>query len=175
MKIKLLFFLLMPLFAASCATQPSNHTLARELVRPGVKPECFQIKDDDIEMAKAVKKARSSVRTFIAAVLHPTAAQRDFEVKKPFVHEGSVEHIWLSDVNFSGGRFHGRVDNRPRNIPGLKMGDLVSVNPNEITDWAFVDKGTLVGGYTIRVLFNELSPERKDAMEKEANFHITKQ
>jgi uncharacterized protein YegJ (DUF2314 family) len=172
MKFQLL--LLMPLFAVSCATQPSSPTVARELIRPEFKPECFRVKDDDAEMAKAVKQARATVRTFIAAVRHPSATQRDFEVKKPCVHEGRVEHIWLSEITFSGGRFHGKVDNRPRSIPGLKMGDLVSVNPKEITDWAYVDKGTLVGGYTIRVLYNDLSPERKVALEKEANFHITK-
>jgi len=173
MKLKLL--LLIPLLAIGCATQKSNHTLAREMIRPGVQPECFRIKDDDADMAKALKKARRTVSTFIAAVQHPAATQRDFEVKKPFIHEGVLEHIWLSDVTYSGGRFHGKVDNSPKNIPVLKMGDRASVNPNEITDWAFVDKGTLVGGYTIRVLFKELSPERQQAFEKEANFHITNQ
>jgi uncharacterized protein YegJ (DUF2314 family) len=173
MKYKLL--LMIPMLAASCTTQRSNHTLAREMIRPGVEPEHFQVKDDDAEMGGAVKKARKTVKTFIAAVQHPTSVQRDFTVKKPYIHDGLVEHIWLSDVTFSGGRFHGKVDNRPRSIPNLKMGDRASANPNEITDWAFVDKGTLVGGYTIRVLFNELTPERKKAFEHEADFHITQQ
>jgi uncharacterized protein YegJ (DUF2314 family) len=172
MKYQLLLFI--PLLTVGCATQPRNHTLAREMIRPGVEPERFHIKADDAEMANSVQRARRTVRTFIAAVQHPTATQRDFEVKKPFAHEGVLEHLWLSEVTFSGGRFHGKVDNHPRNIPGVKMGDRVSVNPNEITDWAFVDKGILVGGYTIRVLFNELSPERKQALQTEANFRITK-
>ena len=173
MKYKLL--LMIPLLATSCTTQRSNHTLGREMIRPGVEPERFAIKDDDAEMGRAVKKARKTVSTFIAAVQHPTPTQRDFEVKKPYIHDGVMEHLWLSEVTFSGGRFHGKVDNRPRSIPGLKMGDRSSVNPREITDWAFVDKGILIGGYTIRVLFNELPPERKQAFEDEADFHITKQ
>ena len=86
-----------------------------------------------------------------------------------------MEHIWLSDVTFSGNRFHGRVDNRPIKIGGLKMGALVSVNPNEISDWAYVDKGNLVGGYTIRVLYKELTPERRKELENESRFHITNQ
>jgi uncharacterized protein YegJ (DUF2314 family) len=125
-------------------------------------------------MAQAVKSARKTVGKFIAALRHPAATQRDFTVKKPFIFKGVIEHIWLSDLTFRDGHFHGKVDNKPRIIPGLKMGDLVSVNPNEITDWAFVDNGHLVGGYTIRVLVNDLSPARKLAFEKEANFHITK-
>jgi len=39
------------------------------------------------------------------------------------------------------------------------MGDRVSVDPDEISDWAFVQSGRLIGGYTIRVLYSELSPQ----------------
>lgn len=93
-------------------------------------------------------------------------------MKKPFVHEGEIEHVWLSNVTFQGGRFHGTVDNHPKNVAHLKMGDRASVNPNEITDWAFVNNGVLVGGYTIRVLYRELPAERQQALMKEANFRI---
>ncbi len=172
MKYKLLI-LALPLLAIGCASPRGAHPLAREVIRPGTEPECFTISDDDAAMAKAVKQARKSVHTFTAALQHPKSGQRKFEVKKPFVKDGVVEHMWLSDVTYSGGRFHGVVDNHPRKIPGVKMGDRVSVNPNEITDWAFVDKGNLVGGYTIRLLFSDLSPERKLAFEKEAEFHIS--
>jgi uncharacterized protein YegJ (DUF2314 family) len=56
----------------------------------------------------------------------------------------------LSDVEFAGGRFKGKVDNAPMKIHGLKIGQVVSANPDEISDWAYVDNGKLVGGYTIR-------------------------
>ena len=166
--------LLIPLLAIGCATRQPSHPLGREMIRPGAEPERFHIGEADPEMAAAVKHARRTVRTFIAALQHPKAGRRDFQVKKPFAHAGEIEHLWLADVTYKGGRFHGTVDNRPKNIPGVKMGDRVSVNPDEITDWAFVDRGALVGGYSIRVLFNELPPERKQALEEEANFRITK-
>ena len=171
MKLKLI--LLLPLLGASCANQPSCNTLAREMIRPGVEPECFQIKTNDAEMASTVKQARKTVKVFIAALEHPTRNQRDFQVKKPFVRDGVVEHLWLSNVTFGGGRFHGNVDNKPKDITGVKMGDRVSVNPNEISDWAFVDNGMLMGGRTIKVLFNNLSPDRKQDFLKQADFRIT--
>ena len=152
-----------------------EHPVAREVIRNGKNPEWFRIRNDDIEFRDAVRTARKSVGTFIAALQRPSAKQRDFEVKKPFVQDTEVEHIWLSGVTFSGNRFHGRVDNRPVKFKGLKMGELVSVNPDEITDWAYVDNGDLVGGYTIRLLHKELSPERRKELENESRFHITNQ
>jgi uncharacterized protein YegJ (DUF2314 family) len=173
-KLKLLF--IVPLLAAGgCATHRMDHPVAREVIRQGANPECFRIKNHDVAMRDAVHTARKTVRTFITALQHPSTTQRDFEVKKPFVQGTEKEHIWLSDVTFSGNRFHGRVDNNPLKIKGLKLGDRVSVNPDEISDWAYVDNGDLVGGYTIRVLYNELSPERRKELEHENRFHITSQ
>ena len=48
----------------------------------------------------------------------------------------------------------------------------MAVNPDEISDWSFVDNGHLVGGYTVRVIYAELSPQEKQDFEKEAGFHV---
>jgi uncharacterized protein YegJ (DUF2314 family) len=171
-KLNLLF--IVPLLAVGgCATQSMEHPVAREAIRHGNNPECFHIAVEDSAMSNAVRTARKTVPQFIVALKNPSPTKHDFEVKKPIVQGTEVEHIWLSDVTFSGNRFHGMVDNTPVKIKKLKVGDRVSVNPNEISDWAYVDKGELVGGYTIRVLYKELSPERKKELEKESRFHIT--
>jgi len=171
-RLKLL--IIVPLLAlGGCATHHLEHPVAREAIRDGKNPECFHIKSNDLEIRNAVLTARKSVGKFIAALQHPSPGQRDFEVKKPFVQGTEVEHIWLSSVTYSGGHFHGKVDNRPVKIKGLKMGELVSVNPTEISDWAYVDNGKLVGGYTIRLLHKDLSPERRKELEKESRFRIT--
>jgi uncharacterized protein YegJ (DUF2314 family) len=160
------------LIAGAAGQARADHAVAREDIQPGAEPQVFDVTQHDTAMKRAVHQARRTVGVFIQALSHPAAGQSDFEVKKPFVQGDVVEHLWLADVTFSGCRFHGYVDNVPRKIKGLKMGDRVSVNANEISDWAFVEKGRLVGGYTIRVLYSELSPEGKAALEKEARFRI---
>jgi len=167
--------LLGPLLIAGCAGQPVEHPLAREIRRPGGQPEIFRIEDRDAQMRRAVREARKSVGVFIAALQNPAKGQHDFEVKKPFVENGEVEHIWLAEVEFRGHRFHGLVDNHPKKITGLKFGDRVSVNPNEISDWVFVDNGKLMGGYTIRVLAQGLPSESRKRFENETKVHIDTQ
>jgi uncharacterized protein YegJ (DUF2314 family) len=164
--------LIAPLLFAGCATQKVEHPLPHAMRNAGVTPEIFRIEDKDAQMHRAVLKARRNVGVFIVALNHPAKGQHDFEVKKPFVKDGEVEHIWLSQVQFSGNRFHGLVDNHPKKIKGLKFGDRVSVNPNEISDWAFVDNGKLVGGYTIRVLARNLSQEQRKNFENESQVRI---
>lgn len=73
-----------------------------------------------------------------------------------------------------GRRFQGRVDNKPQKIHGLKLGQVVSVDPNQISDWLYVDNGKLVGGYTVRAHYDELSPQQKHEFDRAADFKIEK-
>jgi uncharacterized protein YegJ (DUF2314 family) len=135
-------------------------------------PKPYQVPNEHAAMQEAVTKARKTVRQFIGALQHPSSGESDFEVKKPFVEKGNVEHIWLSDVTFVGGRFQGKVDNEPSDIRGLKVGQVVSVNPDEISDWVYIKNGKLVGGYTIRAHYNELTPQEKQEFNRSTDFQM---
>jgi uncharacterized protein YegJ (DUF2314 family) len=159
---------------ANLKAQAAN-AVAQELKKGNVEPEYFEVpKGHHAAMQLAVREARKTVGKFIAALTHPAAGQEDFEVKKPFIQGNQVEHIWLSDVQLVGNLFQGRIDNQPRKISGLKMGEMVSVKPNEISDWLYIDNGKLVGGYTVRVHYNELSAQQKQEFDRRADFRIEK-
>jgi uncharacterized protein YegJ (DUF2314 family) len=163
-----------PVIAGLTLNAQAANVVSQEL-KKGTEPKYFEVPSDHAAMHRAVIEARKAVGKCIIALKHPAPGQQEFEVKKPFIQGNQVEHIWLSDVRFVGNRFQGQVDNRPRKIRELKLGQLVSVNPNEISDWLYVDNGKLVGGYTVRVHYNELSPQQKREFDREADFKIGKQ
>ena len=146
----------------------------QEPEKSSTEPPYIQVPKDHTAMRRAVTQARKTVGEFIAALKHPAPGQQDFEIKKRFIQNGEIEHIWLSDVQFAGNRFQARVDNQPRKIQGLKLGQLVSVDPNEISDWLYVDHGKLMGGYTVRVQYDELSAKEKQEFDRAADFKIGK-
>ena len=149
------------------------HAIGRGVMRRPGEANMYTVNDDDQQLEHAVRRSRRTVGQFITALRNPPPNSRDFQVKKLFVtKDGTAEHLWLADVKFTGNRFVGVVDNRPGKITGLKVGDKASVNPDEITDWSYVENGKLVGGYTIRVLYAELSNEEKQQFEKQADFRI---
>ena len=150
----------------------SIHAIGRTATQSNGDSVMYNVDENDQQMDQATVRARKHVDRFIAALQHPAANQRDFQVKKLFVKDGKAEHIWLSDVKFTGNRFVGNVDNRPMFVKDLKLGARVSVNPDEVIDWSYVEDGHLVGGYTIRVLYKELTPEERADFEKRADFHI---
>ena len=159
------------LMLGGCA-QDTHHPLGRSVTRTRVEPDVYQVKDDDRLVDQATRHARATVRRFIMALGHPAPGQHDFAVKKLFISRGDAEHIWLKDIHYEGGRFYGSVDNQPEKIKSIRVGERESVNPDEISDWLYIENGHLVGGYTLRVLADELSPEQKAEFEKEAKFTI---
>ena len=162
--------------ATGCATNGDDisHPIGRAVVSTPGEMGTYAVDDKDAQMERASRRARSTVGQFITVLQHPKPGQTDFQVKKLFVaKDGSQgEHIWLADVKFNGNRFHGVVDNKPSAIKGLKVGENAAVNPDEISDWSYVENGHLVGGYTIRVLYSELTAQQKQDFEKQAGFHI---
>jgi uncharacterized protein YegJ (DUF2314 family) len=145
---------------------------AAGVIRRAGEPDCVHVADDNKAMERAVQTAHETVDTFIAVLRSPKDNQSRFAVKKPFVEGDSVEHIWLRAVSFDGSRFRGQVDNEPVDIKGVGLGQEVSVSPNEISDWMYIEDGLLVGGYTIRAICGNMAPAEKRQFEEDAHLRV---
>ena len=158
----------------ACAFHAQAQTKAPSggVIRRAGEPHCVQITEENKAMDRAVQTAHKTVDKLIEALRSPKGNQSRFAVKKPFVEGDKVEHIWLKDVSFDGKLFHGKVDNAPVDIKGVRLGQEVSVSPNEISDWMYVQDGRLVGGYTICAMCENMSPEEKQQFEQDAHCQI---
>lgn len=145
---------------------------ADAVVRRDGQPDMIRVADDDPEMHQAIAEARRTVATIIAALKAPKPTQQAFAVKKPFREGDVVEHIWLSDISFDGTTFKGRVDNEPVDVKNVKAGATATVAPGEIDDWFFVEDGKLVGGTSLRLLHQRMSPAEKKDFEANIGFKL---
>ncbi len=132
----------------------------------------IHVSENDPKMNAAIDKARASVDTFIAALQSPKPGQTGFNVKKKFEDGSKVEHIWLIQVTYDGTQFQGIVNNDPEMVKNVKFGQKVTVTPAEISDWMYLDNGKMVGGETVRVLLEGLSPAERDKFKKSVDFEV---
>ncbi|MEI8196022.1 MAG: DUF2314 domain-containing protein [Phycisphaerae bacterium] len=123
-------------------------------------------------MDRAIQKANDTLQDFITALQNPRPTMSSFAVKKQFPAEKGGEHIWLIDVSWDGKAFTATVDNDPVDTKAVKIGDRVQVTPDELSDWMFVENGSLHGGYTIRVLYYQASPEEQKEFRKHTSFSV---
>jgi len=144
-------------------------TKSEQVEKP--QPEYLAAKDEKL-MERAIRKAKATQREFVQALQNSDPNTTGFAIKKPFPTEDTDEHIWLTDVSWDGRRFSARVNNAPVETKAVKLGDTVKVSPKELSDWMYIENGVLKGGYTIRVLHYQSSPEKQKEFLQQVPFSI---
>ena len=167
MKFKSIFPLFVILLVIIVGCGESGKVVKRE-----GEPEVYGVAEKNTEMNAAIEKARQSVDTFIKALQDPGASQTFFSIKAKFTDGNEVEHIWLENVTYDGKKFQGKIGNEPLHLRNISLGDEVSVIPKDISDWMFVENGKLVGGFTLRVLRNQMSGEERKKFDESIPFVI---
>jgi uncharacterized protein YegJ (DUF2314 family) len=84
----------------------------------------------------------------------------------------NVEHFWVKITKFDGEQFEGTINNDPELVKTVKDGDRIKVEKEKVEDWMYVEKNKLVGGYTVRLLRDRLSPAERKALDDSLPFKI---
>jgi uncharacterized protein YegJ (DUF2314 family) len=116
----------------------------------------------DREKDAAIKQARDTLDDFIAKITMPHPDRTLVAVKVRFVPPGeSPQDIWVDEVTYRDGVLRGSIGD---DIPSLKLelGEKIKIEEEDIVDWAIVENGKLVGGYTIRLAVQRMSPAEKE-------------
>jgi len=155
--------------AAACDRSPTPPKPEAKHSDPLIHPK------DEALMDRAVAKARATQAQFVTALQSKGTRYRGFAIKKPFPVTGDAtegEHMWINEVTWDGKKFSGVVNNDAVKTKAVALGDHVTVTPEELSDWMYIDHGNLVGGYTLRVLHFESSPEEQAKFTEETGIKV---
>ena len=138
---------------------------------PAVKPTPATSSADS-ELDAAIQQARASLDTFIDKIRTSHADRTFVAVKVRFTPPGdSPQDIWVDDVTYADGILRGNVGD---DIPALKLGagEKITVAEQDILDWMIVEDGKLIGGYTIRLAVQRMSPEERERFLETLDYSI---
>jgi uncharacterized protein YegJ (DUF2314 family) len=127
---------------------------------------------NDLELDVAIQQARDSLDTFVEMIATPHTDRTFVAVKVRFFPPGeSPQDIWVDGVTYTDGVFRGNMGD---DIPALKlkMGKKITVKEKDIIDWMIVQDGKLIGGYTIRLAVQRMSPEEREQFLKTLDYSI---
>lgn len=136
------------------------------------QPDIYNVDDSDKEMNDAIKKSRQTFGKFLSAFENQNGNQSGFSVKMPFPTKEGAEHIWLVNIELKDGKLFGQVGNVPENVPNINLGDKIEIEKNKLSDWFYIENERLIGGLTIRVLRDRMSPEEKKQFDQEFGVKI---
>jgi len=112
------------------------------------------------EMADAKAKARATLSRFWEKMDKPGPDEEGFALKVGIPYGGNnSEHIWTSYIERKDGRIFGVIDNVPRDVKTIRVGQRIEIADAQISDWMYRRAGKIVGGYTIRPLLKRMPPE----------------
>ena len=120
----------------------------------------------DFELEAAIQQARNTLDKFTERIASPHPDRTFVAVKiRFFPPDGLPQDIWVDEITYTGSSFRGNMGD---DISSLKLsaGEKIVVPAEDIVDWIIVEDGKLVGGFTIRLADERMSPKKKNAFSK---------
>jgi len=167
--MRIFYFFVGLLFLGSCESNSSKQSVKIE--RAG-EPDIYNVKSDDSAMTAAISTAKTTLPQFLRVFQQNNTATTDFAIKVHYDDGEVPEHMWLSNLSYEKGKLQGVVSNVPEYTKQVREGQLVLVDTSKVSDWKYVQHRRLVGGYTIKVLRNTLSPKEKAELDNSVTYKI---
>ena len=89
-----------------------------------------------------------------------------FSVKVAIREGCEAEYFWIHPFDHAGKYFYGRLNNTPRALGHVKIGDQISFTEIEIVDWMYMDNGAMKGNYSARAMLKSAPREQQEAFKK---------
>lgn len=137
--------------------------------------EVYTVGSDDDEMNQAILKAKQTYPEFLTALHSEDSLNHAHAVKMRFdfgSEKTNAEHMWLGDLFFRDSVLFGILNSDPVEILSVKNGDTLEIKKEKLSDWMYIRDNRLMGGYTIKVLYNKMTSEEKKQFDEEMGFKI---
>ncbi|MFZ5889327.1 MAG: DUF2314 domain-containing protein [Chloroflexota bacterium] len=117
----------------------------------------------DADFDAAVAKAQSTLDTVRQALLSPKPSYVYIGLKIRIHNASTFEDIWTEPVDYYNGAFTTQMVEGVTVSQGYHPNNLVRVPVEDVIDWMIVEEdGTLIGGYTIRLAYRNMTPEERE-------------
>jgi uncharacterized protein YegJ (DUF2314 family) len=133
--------------------------VAATLLVPGCKKKTeggnvVQLGADDPGLVAAAAEARRRWPEFVAAFNEQRPGRKCAVKYSAPIKGGGDEHIWIMVTALGSGTISGTLGNAPVEDIGLKQGDAVTIQTDDVKDWLFTDGQSMTGGFSIATLRN---------------------
>ncbi len=137
------------------------------------EPTMVYIPNEDDRMNWAIEKANLTLWYFEESLNKPKDFQTYFSIKVKIMDGEIGEHIWLTEPNFDEfGNLFGIVGNVPVDVTTVKLDQKIGVDRNYISDWMIIERGRLIGGYTIRAIRDGIPDAEKSQFDESIGIYI---
>jgi len=126
------------------------------------------MKDEEPAMRRAFEAARASLDGFLKKAKNPSAEATAFALKVGVREGENIEYFWVNEFKEKNGQFTGKINNEPRVIKTVRMGQPYAFPRGHIVDWTYIDtvQGKMIGNFTLCALLTKEPPVEAAAARK---------
>jgi uncharacterized protein YegJ (DUF2314 family) len=124
-----------------------------------------EVARDNTDMKDAFQKAKATLPAFLALAHKPRSSITSMAVKVGITDEEGTEYFWINPFHEENGRLVGTIDNTPRMVRNVKLGQIISFKQSDVVDWLYRENGRMVGNYTACALIKRETPSRIEAFK----------
>ena len=139
---------------------------AQTVLEKAARDETANVADTDPAMAAAMRKAQSTLADFLKVAAAPKPGTLGFSLKVA-VREGErVEYFWITPFTNNGSQFSGEINNTPRVVHSVKLGQTITFAQSDIVDWLYIENGMMRANYTACALLKSAPKNEAEEFEK---------
>jgi uncharacterized protein YegJ (DUF2314 family) len=139
---------------------------AQTITQKAERDELAIVAKSDPIMARAMSEARQTLPDFLDVAAAPKPGLEGFAVKVAIREGDNAEYFWITPFTAKGGEFSGAINNTPREVHSVKLGQTITFNRSEIVDWMYLDGGKMKGNYTACALLKSASKQEAEEFKK---------
>jgi uncharacterized protein YegJ (DUF2314 family) len=154
------------LIALLAAALTPQRSAAQTVTQQAERDQLAIVAGRDPTMAAAMAKARTTLPDFLALSAAPKPNTETYAVKVA-VHQGDdAEYFWITPFTNVNGVFSGTINNTPRMVKTVKLGETITFRQSDIVDWMYIDGGKMKGNYTACALLRSAPKSEVDEFKK---------
>jgi uncharacterized protein YegJ (DUF2314 family) len=139
---------------------------AQTMTQKAEHDELAIVAKSDPTMARAMSKARQTLPDFLIVATAPKPGMEGFAVKVAIREGDNAEYFWITPFTDKDGEFSGAINNTPRQVHSVKLGQTITFNQSEIVDWMYIDGDKMKGNYTACALLKSASKQEVEEFKK---------
>jgi uncharacterized protein YegJ (DUF2314 family) len=141
---------------------------AQSISERAARDQTVDMKSEEPAMRRAFEKARAALDSFLLKSKQPAAGTSSYALKVAVSDIGGTEYFWVNELTWSDDSFSGRINNEPRSVKNVKLGQLYKFNRSQIVDWTYIDEkaGKTFGNFTACAILSKEPVAEAEAFKR---------
>ena len=146
----------------------SAAAFAQSITERAEKDQTINMESEEPAMRQAMEKAQATLDDFLVKAKQPAAGTSAYALKVAIREGRDTEYFWVNEFTWADSSFTGRINNEPRVVMNLKVGQIYKFTRSQIVDWTYIDEKAqrTFGNFTACALLSKEPPAQAEEFKR---------